>query len=116
MDEPPAITVKYDNMPLPYSLRLDQVEDQIPDLVHNIIIGDWVIVQYDKIRCPGEGNNIKRESIQVNVMVPAVKHTWKLPKLTDCIFYQSNNLLKKISPPETSSGASGCVMFQFPDI
>ena len=35
MDEPPTITVKYDNMPLPS----DQVAGQIPDWVHNINIG-----------------------------------------------------------------------------
>ena len=43
-DEPPAITVKYDNMSLPSPLPSDQIVDQIPDWVHNIIIGDWVIV------------------------------------------------------------------------
>ena len=43
-DEPPAITVKYDNMSLPSPLPSDQIADQIPDWVHNIIIGDWVIV------------------------------------------------------------------------
>ena len=35
MDQPPAITVKYNNMPLPSSLPSDRVEDQIPDWVHN---------------------------------------------------------------------------------
>ena len=42
-------------------------------------------------------------------MVPAGnKHKWKWPKHTDNIFYhQSKNILKNISPPETSSRASG---------
>ena len=40
MDEPPAITVKYNNMPLQSPLPIDQVADQIPDWAHNIIIGD----------------------------------------------------------------------------
>ena len=35
MDQPPAITVKYNNMPLPSSLPSDRAEDQIPDWVHN---------------------------------------------------------------------------------
>ena len=60
--------------------------------------------------------NIKGEDIQVNVMVPAGKHTWKWSKYTDCIFYQSQNILKKTSPPEASSGVFGHVMFQFPDM
>ena len=46
MDQSYAITVKYDNMPLPSPLPSDQVADQIPDWVHNIINGDWVIVWY----------------------------------------------------------------------
>ena len=75
MDHPTAITVRYDNMPLPSPLSSDQVADQIPNWVHNIIIGDWVIVQYDNVRYPGEVTNIKGEDIQVNVMVPAGKHT-----------------------------------------
>ena len=36
IDEPPAITVKYDNMSLPSALPLDQVADRIPDWVHNV--------------------------------------------------------------------------------
>ena len=116
MNESPAIIVKYNNMPLPSPLLSDQVPDQIPDWIHNIIIGDWVIVQYDNVRYPGEVTIIKGEDIQVNVMVPAGKQIWKWSKHNDCIFYQSNNILKKTSTPETSSGASGCVMFQFPDM
>ena len=65
MDELPFITVKYDNMPLPFPLPSDQVADRIPDWVHNIIIGDWVIVQYDNVRYPGDVTNIKGEDIQV---------------------------------------------------
>ena len=116
MAEPPAITVKYDNMPLPSRMPSYQVADRIPDWVYNSITGDWVVVQYDNVRYPGEVTNIKGEDIQVNVVVPEGKHTWKWPKHTDCIFCQSNNILKKISPPETSSGVSGHVMFQFPDM
>ena len=76
MDQP-AITVRYDNMPWPSPLPSDQAADQILDWVHNIIIGDWVIVQYDNVRYPGKVTNIKGEEIQVNVMVPAGKHAWK---------------------------------------
>ena len=75
MNHPTAITVRYDNMSLSSPLSSDQVADQIPNWVHNIIIGDWVIVQYDNVRYPGEVTNIKGEDIQVNVMVPAGKHT-----------------------------------------
>ena len=49
------------------------VADRIPDWVHNIIIGDWVIVQYDNVRYPDEVTNIK-EDIQVNVMVQGNTH------------------------------------------
>ena len=82
MDQP-AITVRYDNMPWPSPLPSDQVADQISDWVHSIIIGDWVIVQYDNVRYPGEVTNIKGEDIQVNVIVPAGKHAWKWPKRTE---------------------------------
>ena len=82
MDQP-AITVRYDNMPWPSPLPSDQVADQISDWVHSIIIGDWVIVQYDNVRYPGEVTNIKGEDIQVNVIVPAGKHAWKWPKHTE---------------------------------
>ena len=64
-------------MLLPSPLPSDQVADRIPDWVHNIIIGDWVIVQYDNVRYPSEVTNFKGEDIQVNMMVPAGKHTWK---------------------------------------
>ena len=68
-------------------------------------------MKYDNVRYSGEVTNIKGENIQVNMMVPAGnKHTWKWPKHTDNIFYQSKNILKNISPPETSSGASGHVV------
>ena len=84
MNEPPAITVKYDNtchchlhchhyqsiLPLHSTAT---VADRIPDWVHNIIIGDWVIVQYDNVRYPDEVTNIK-EDIQVNVMVQGNTH------------------------------------------
>ena len=43
MNHPTAITVRYDNMSLSSPLSSDQVADQIPNWVHNIIIGDWVI-------------------------------------------------------------------------
>ena len=43
MNHPTAITVRYDNMSLPSPLSSDKVADQIPNWVHNIIIGDWVI-------------------------------------------------------------------------
>ena len=76
----------------------------------------------DNVGYPGEVTNIK-EDIQVNVKVPTGKQTWKWPKYIDCIFDQSKNtesyhieisiILKKISPPETSSGASGHTMLQF---
>ena len=50
-------------------------------------------MQYNNVRYPGEVTNIKVEYIQVNVMVPAGKHTWKWLEHTDCIFYQSKNIL-----------------------
>lgn len=43
MDEPRAITVKYDNISLSSLLSSDQFADQIPDRLHNIIRVDWVI-------------------------------------------------------------------------
>ena len=113
-----AIILKYNKMSWPSPLPPGQIADQIPDWMHNIIIGNWVIVQlqYDNVRYPDEVTNIKGEDIQVNMMVPTGKHAWQWPKHTDCIFCQSKNMLKKIIPPETSSAASGRVMFQFPDM
>ena len=67
----------WNNMSLPSSLPLDQVEDQIPDWAHNIIIGDWVIEEYDDVSYPGEVTNINREDIFVNVMVTASENTCK---------------------------------------
>ena len=58
---------------MPFPQPSDQVEDQIPDWVHNIIKGEWVIEQYDNVSYPGEVTNIKREDILVNMMVPAWK-------------------------------------------
>ena len=77
MDEPRAITVKYDNISLSSLLSSDQFADQIPDRLHNIIRVDWVI--YCAV--------IKGEDIQVNLMVPAGKHTCKWPKHTKSLFY-----------------------------
>ena len=68
MDEPRAITVKYDNISLSSLLSSDQFADQIPDRLHNII------------------RVIKGEDIQVNLMVPAGKHTCKWPKHTKSLF------------------------------
>ena len=42
-----------------------------------IIIGEWVLVQYDNISYPGEVKNKKGDDIQVNVMIPAGKTKWK---------------------------------------
>ena len=56
-------------MPFPSPLLSDEVADQIPDWLHNIVIGDRVVVQYNNVRYPGEVANIKREDIQVNVIV-----------------------------------------------
>ena len=68
-------------------------------------------MEYNNVRYPGEVTNIKVEYIQVNVMVPAGKHTWKWLEHADFIFYQSKNILKKISPSETSSLDVSCFSF-----
>ena len=87
-------------MPLPFLLPSDQVVERVLDPVHSIIMVDWVIALYDNVRLLGEFTNTKREDIQVNMMMSAGNYTWKWPKHTDCTFYQSRNILKKIIPSD----------------
>ena len=44
------------------------------------------------------------------VMIPAWKTRWKWPKKEDSIYYERSNI-KKINPPEATSGTTGQIMF-----
>ena len=81
-------------------------ETQTLEWKEQIIFGDWVLVQYNTFY-PGEVKNKSGDNIQVNVMIPPGKTRWKWPKKEDSIYYERSNIIKKINPPEATSGTTG---------
>ena len=74
-----------------------------------------MLVQYDNTFYPGEVKNKNGDDIQVNVMVPAGKTRWKWPKKENSIYYEKSNI-KKINPPEATSGTTCRIIFSFPEL
>lgn len=66
--------------------------------------GDWVLVNYDNKKYPGEVIQIHGpDDIQVSVMVQTSCGHYKWPQPPDSICYTSKEVVQKISPPEVSN-------------
>ncbi|XP_071839631.1 uncharacterized protein [Apostichopus japonicus] len=87
-----------------------------PALTFHIKVGDWVVVKYDDVLYPGEVTNVKGKDTEVSVMVPATNTTWKWPLTVDKIFYQPENIIKKIVPPEAPCAVHGRLQFTFKEL
>ena len=113
-DEEAAVTLSYDPTPPVFEGSLPTETERFPvasetqtlGWKEQIIIGDWVLVQYDNAFYSGEVKNKRGDDIQVNIMIPAGKTRWKRPKKEDSIYYEKSNI-KKINPPEATSGTTG---------
>ena len=95
-DEEAAVTLSYDPAPPVFEGSLPTETQRFPvasetktfGWKEQIIIGDWVLVQYDNTFYPGDVKNKRGDNIQVNVMIPAGKTRWKWPKKEDSIYYE----------------------------
>ena len=66
----------------------------------NVNLGDWIQVNYVGQKFPGEVPNIIGLDFEVNVMHTAIGAFWKWPQKEDKIFYQKENIIKKLDPSE----------------
>ncbi len=89
-----------------------QSDSEIPHIATlSITIGQWVIVDYDEAKYPGEVISVDEDfQYEVNVMHPSGNH-WKWPKTEDKIFYSLENIVKLISPPK-AAGHRGQFIFE----
>ena len=73
-----------------------------PVLTRNLKInlGDWVLVCYDRQKFYGEVTNITGLDFEVNVMHKSCGAFWKWSPNEDKIFYQKENVIQKLDPPE----------------
>ena len=75
----------------------DELVDEATDDVN---VGDWVIVMYDGKMYPGRVTAISEMgSKKVSVMRSAFPSGWKWPVEVNEIYYEDENIKKKISPP-----------------
>ena len=62
-------------------------------------VRDWVLVHYDGKMFPGEVREIACQELKVSVMIPSGSHHYRWPDTGDVIFYDSENVIMKLSPP-----------------
>ena len=75
-------------------------------------VGQWVVVNYDGLKFPGEVTTCGENDAEVSVMHRS-GNAWRWPTNPDKIFYQHQNFLRQINPPK-ASGNRG--QFTFDDI
>ena len=64
-------------------------------------VGQWVIIKYDSIEFPGEVTTCCENETEVNVMHRS-GNAWRWPTNPDKIFYNHENILRQINPPQVS--------------
>ena len=85
----------------------DSVQDSpIPTRNLNVNIGDWILVNYDGQKFPGEVTNIIGLYFEVNVVHKNLGAFCKWPQKEDKIFYQKENIIEKLDVPEVA-GSGG---------
>jgi len=62
----------------------------------------WCVVEYDETLFPGEIRSLQRDDYEVSLVVKAAKY-WKWPHLKDKIFFQKQNVQKKLNASEVVS-------------
>ncbi|XP_063225527.1 uncharacterized protein LOC134532701 [Bacillus rossius redtenbacheri] len=76
-------------------------------------VGEWVLVNYDGIKYPGEITSIVFEhAVEVSVMHPAAGGTYKWPTLPDRLLYNLKDVVKKISGPCPSGSRAAFFVFK----
>ncbi len=84
-----------------------------------IIVGDWVIVQYDGNKYPGtvSAYDETNDEFEVTVMYPfqyKQKQYWRWPQREDKIFYPANDVTKySTEPRKLESKGRGEGLFEF---
>lgn len=74
--------------------------------------GDWVIVNYDNAKYPGEVIKIHDpKAIEVSVMIKTKCGHYKWRQPPDSIWYTPENIIQKILPPEMAN-SRGFFKFQ----
>ena len=79
----------------------------------NVNLGDWIVVNYDGQKFPGEVTNITGLCFEVNTMHKSLGAFWKWLQKKHRIFYQKENIIQKLDPPEVA-GSHG--EFQFKNL
>ena len=69
------------------------------------------MVNYDGQKFPGEVTNIIGPDFDINVMHKSLGTFWKWPPKEDKIFYQKENIIQKLDPPEVA-GSQGQFKFK----
>ena len=65
-------------------------------------VGDWVVVQYDKQKYPGEITDVFNEEVVVSAMHPASGKCFKWPNHMDKCIYPFSAIIAKIHPPKVA--------------
>ena len=73
-------------------------EDSIQDSpIHtwnlNVNLGDWILVNYDRQKFPGEVTHITGLDFEVNVMHKSLGAFWNWLQKEDKMFYQKDNMI-----------------------
>ena len=76
----------------------------------NLLIGQWVVVNYDGEKFPGEVTTIDSSDVEVSVMYRSA-NVWEWPTPEDKIFYSRNQIVQVIKPP-TVAGNRGQFAFE----
>ena len=75
-------------------------------------VGDWVVVQYDKQKYPGEITDVLNEDIGVSAMHPAGGKCFKWLNCKDECIYPFSAVIAKTHPPEVA-GRQGQFSFDY---
>ena len=73
----------------------------------NLMIGEWVIVNYEGEEFPGEVTCIEDSDVEVNVMHRSA-NAWKWPRPEDKIFYSRDKI---VNPPSVAGNRGQFVFF-----
>ena len=62
----------------------------------------WCVVEYDGTLFPGEIRSLQGDDYEVSLMVKGGKY-WKWPHLEDTVFFQKQNVQKKLNASKVVS-------------
>ena len=92
------VTVLYKGEDSEQSESEENDEENVID-VCGINVGEWVVVEYDGKKYPGKVTSKGEAGLQVSVMKPCFPSGWSWPSQKDEIYYNHNDIIKRIDPP-----------------